>query len=93
MATVRVWNDSRWTLSCPQLGNKQIKGQHFIVVSEEASKRVPQNGVFRIEVIEDKSTRGKKKEDPNAHLEQLGDKPSPFTPGNTQWFAGRHKAK
>jgi len=84
----RVWNDARWTLTCTQI-HKQIKGKHFVVVSDEVAALVPQNGVFRVEHITD-NKRSSKKDAEIAKLEQHGDKPSAVA-GHTDWFAGGSK--
>jgi hypothetical protein len=83
----KVWNDSRFTLTCTQI-NKKIKGHHFITVSDEAAKRVPLNGIFRVEYETTTTKRAAKKD---AALEDQGS--NPLDPGHTTWFAGGPKAK
>ena len=84
----KVWNDSRFTLSCTQL-NKKIRGNHFVIVSDEAAKLVPLNGIFRVEYDEVK--KSKKSSAAEAKLEDIGS--NPIDPGHTTWFAGGPKAK
>lgn len=82
----KVWNDSRFTITCTQL-NKKIKGGHFILVSDEAAKLVPLNGVFRVEYDDPKPTAAKrKKAAEEGKLEDVAS--NPYDPGHTTWFAG-----
>lgn len=79
----KVWNRSRFTLTCTQLA-KKIKGGHFIVVSDEAAKRVTGNGIFEVEFDAPKK-RGKAAAE-EARLEDEGS--NPLDPGHTTWFSG-----
>lgn len=83
----KVWNDSRFTLTCTQV-SKKIKGGHFITVSDEAAKRVPQNGIFRVEYDTPVAAPKKlsKKAVEEAKLEDEGS--NPIDSGHTVWFAG-----
>jgi hypothetical protein len=79
----KVWNDSRFTITCTQI-NKKIRGGHFITVSDEAAKLVPQNGIFRVEYETSKRT--------SKAVAKLEDGTSnPLDPGHTIWFAGGEK--
>ncbi len=78
----KVWNDSRFTITCTQL-HKVIRAGKFVTVSDEHAKLVPLNGIFRVEY--DK-TPAKKKKDPDAqHEDTSGSKAA------TSWFAGDPK--
>lgn len=44
----KVWNDSRFNLTCTQL-RREIRGGHHIVVSDAQAELVPANGIFRVE--------------------------------------------
>ena len=81
----KVWNDSKYHLTCTQIG-KEIRGGHFITVSDEQAALVPQTGVFRVEF--DKPPSKRKVKDPDAKSEDTGGK----IPG-TVFFAGGPSAK
>lgn len=88
----KVFNTSRYALTCNQI-RKTIAGGRFVTVSNEQAKRVPQNGIFRVEldpevtpepVAEKTSKRSTKKV--AAMKKELEDNGGGIPP--TSWFAG-----
>lgn len=84
----KVWNDSKFMLTCTQLG-VMIRARHFVTVSDERAKLVSGSGIFRVEFDEKPTTKAKRvKQDEDAKLEDTGGHIA-----DTVFFAGDKHAK